>query len=159
MGLVAGRGDGADGVVYLGGPKEVDDFEADGAVTPGAVVVSGSSGGQIAEASSQTAAIVGVVQDNAWQQRDATSSTDFAWLDDFSDGERVPVNVAVGQEFMGILASASDDVSTGDKLVTAADGELTKYDSESHEDDKAVFAYIGHSDGSGGNRVPVKYTG
>lgn len=160
----------AAGLVYLGGPKDVDEGLADSAVTPGAVLTQGTNENDVAEstADGETAA-VGVALENDFEGTDpedqsdtGDADADHPWLSDFADGDPVDYANNVGVKFRGLLDSGSNNVSKGDRLTTfgstGADGSLAHVDNVTTTDDSVLFQALEDVDSptSGTTRIAVE---
>lgn len=154
----------AAGLVYLGGPKEVDEGIADSAVTPGAILEQGSNPNDVSEAGANSEAVVGVALENDFEGTDIEDQTstgdadaDHPWLNDFADGDPVDYANNDGVKFRGLLDSSSGDIAKGDKLVTAANGTLVDTGTGTPTDNTATFRALEDvsSPGSGTTRIAV----
>lgn len=153
----------AAGNVHIGGPWEIDEGFADGAVTPGAVLIKGTNEDDVSEAGADTTEILGYALENDWREIDPAdlTSTSTPFFDNFADNAVVKFNKAVGAEFNGLLA-AGENVSRGDALKTAAAGELAlRVDTGTAPDDPALGIFIAqenvdNSAGTAAVRIHVK---
>lgn len=155
----------AAGLVYNGGPKEVDEGIADGAVTPGAVVVQGTNENDVQEpGSAGVTNILGIALENDFEGTDPEDQsdtgdidTDHPWLDDFADGEPVDYNKAVGGEHRMIFNDrAGNNIGKGDLMRVGANGTVEEYQS-ADADDSALFRALEDIDSTrDGERVRVK---
>lgn len=132
--------------VTVGGPKQVIEYEADGAITPGALVSRGTSAGQVTEAAAGDDQVIGYAMEN--QQEGVTDLQA-----DYSDGDSVPINVAPGALWYAIAqdTTGADTHQTGDVLRAEASGEVGAFTAttdtatnDSPED--AVARYVGKDD-------------
>lgn len=124
MVLTHGRVEGPANGVYAGGAWGTDQ-KAEGiaaaAVTPGAILVTGSTDGQVQEAGARAIAIVGVAAENIKFGIES-------FLTDHASGDPVQYYSKPGTEFFGIIKNSSAALVYGDLLQTAANGELEKFD-------------------------------
>lgn len=132
-----------DNGVFVSGPQALIEYDAASAITPGAVVVTNATDGQIDEAGAGAANALGYAMDNTTE-----GATDLRG--DYASGDSVPVNVATGSLFMGILAN-NESISTGDSLKTAASGELAAFTAttsaaDNDGSDEEVAVYVGKAD-------------
>lgn len=126
--------------VYAGGPYERAEYKAaSGGVTPGAVLISGATDGECAEAGAGAVAILGVCAEN-YNVGAATFRTDI------DAAKRVLILTSPGVRFMGILKPAGAALVAGDLLKTAAGGKLEKWDSAVDDGSKAVARFIEKAD-------------
>lgn len=125
MALAHGHATGPANGVYAGGPirPALNEKMADGAVTPGAILVTSATDGKVAEAGAAARAVVGVAAEN-----ESYLNTAGSYLTDFADGKPVPYYSTPGTQFYGIIKASSAALVYGDLLQTAAGGELEKFD-------------------------------
>lgn len=110
--------------VYIGSAElapEVDVARAEGALTPGMLVIAGTlPAEEVAPAGDGALNVVGVVLENDLKADDLGLLVAFA---DNDDG--VPYAISAGR--YGVILADGETVDYGDKLVAAAGGEVRKY--------------------------------
>lgn len=109
-----------------GGTFSPMEYIADGAVTPGAVVVPSATDGKAAEAGALALNALGWVLENV-APADPALGTAKDLRTDFADGKRIRVCRNHGSRFMGLILASSAALVHGDKLKTAAGGTLEKF--------------------------------
>lgn len=139
------------------------DGYADGAVTPGAIVVPGSADFDVAEAGDGATDFIGWASDNIAADDDPADGTLKDLRRDYADGDAVVAYRNQGDKFMGILAE-SESITKEDSLVCAAGGELRAFDDAGGDTpDMIVGDYIGEADQSTGAgetaRILVEFGG
>lgn len=124
MALAHGHATGPANGVFAGGaiPPAKRELMADGAVTPGAMLVTSATDGKVSEAGALAKGVVGIAAEN-----DSYLNTSGSYLTDFADGKPVPFYDAPGTQFYGIIKANSAALVFGDLLQCAANGELEKY--------------------------------
>lgn len=141
--------------VYLSGTKMIDEGLANGAVTPGALLITGSTDNDVEEAGAGALNVIGFALEN-----DLKASDTETVLADYANNDWVPYNVAPGVGWMAILANG-ESVAKGDKLKPAANGEVAKFVSGTDAPAMIVGKYMGDADvtASGSTRIPALFGG
>lgn len=123
MALSHGFATGPANGVYAGGSIRPGQRElmADGAVTPGAMLITSATDGKVAEAGDAAANVVGIAGEN-----ESYLNTSGSYLTDFGTGTPVPFYFTPGIMFYGIIKASSAALVFGDGLACAANGELRK---------------------------------
>lgn len=153
MAITRGIADLKTEAVFVGGGKFVDDGVADGAVTPGALLITGTADHDVAEAGDAAINVVGYALENDLKADDASM------LSDYADGDAVPFNMA-GSLFAPVVANA-EVLAHGDKICAAAGGEVRKWDTGVDDPAAIVGHYAGHVDvtGDGSKRAVCVFYG
>lgn len=165
-------------VVYLRGPAEKQEAVADGAVTPGAVLMNGTADDDVKEAdAAATINWVGVASDNDWIEHGSTAAnaanTDqgsgpgaetSGYLEDFADGEELEYHAEPGVVVNCIL-DESETLDWGDAVVASGTGGMVQeYGGNATHDPAAIVGkYVKRSQtataAGESARVPIRLGG
>lgn len=126
--------------VWVGGPKVVDEGQAEGAITPGRLLIKGTAASDVLHAGDAAENVIGISLENELQRPATEGSTTV--LTDYANNAWVPFSKLVGGRFVVTLVTG-ETIVQGDKLVTAVGGKVRVYVAGTDEPAAIVGTYMG----------------